>query len=111
VRDLAGLRFDPAHPHPDLSARTLANRQGFPFTPLSADRSERLSFPGETVTVITGDPLGHVPGRRAVVQIDGRRYEVHGEPCAGSCACDARLVPIAVQEKQASGLQLSATLG
>lgn len=60
------------------------------FTPLNETRTERLSFSMESVTVLSGDLDVRGYGKRAVVKIDGKTYNVYGAACSlPSCACDA----------------------
>ena len=58
------------------------------FTPLAEDGRTRLSFPLDTVEVLTGDITSHHVS--AVIRVDGRVYAVRSSPCGGGgCHCDA----------------------
>lgn len=60
------------------------------FTPLNSERTERLSIPADEVTVISGSLETRELGKKAVVSINGKTYEVFGVPCdLPGCNCDA----------------------
>lgn len=67
------------------------------FTPLNETKTERLRFERESVKVISGslDVRGH--GKKAVVEIQGKRYGVYGISCGLSgCICDAYIKEVTV---------------
>ena len=67
---------------------------GLTFTPWNEDKTKRLSFKTEEITVVDGALLTNGRGKQATVEIDGKTYEVFGEPCGLGCRCDARIVEV-----------------
>ncbi|MBK3559775.1 hypothetical protein JHN55_25265 [Streptomyces sp. MBT56] len=72
------------------------------FTPLNADRTKRLTFDAKDVEVLSGDLNVRGLGKKAVVRINGRTYQVYGASCSfPQCACDAFIREIDKQEPAA----------
>ncbi len=60
------------------------------FTPLNSSRTQRLRFNAEDVKTISGNPFVRKLGKKAVVEIKGKRYQVYGAACSlPQCVCDA----------------------
>lgn len=63
------------------------------FTPLNAERTQRLTFPIEQVLLEWGSLHYRMVGAKAGVSIDGKRYTVIGTDCdLEGCTCDSYLV-------------------
>ena len=60
------------------------------FTPLNSDRTERLRIAREKITLISGNLYVRGPGKKAVISVDGKMFQVVGISCGlPHCACDA----------------------
>lgn len=64
------------------------------FTPMDEHRNKRLSFPAAEVKVISGNLNIRRRGKKAVVSIYGKMYDVFGLACGlPNCTCDAKIIP------------------
>jgi len=62
------------------------------FTPLNEERTIRGRFNRSDITVLSGDLFQRKAGRKAVIEIHGRTYQVIGISCGlPNCVCDAYL--------------------
>jgi hypothetical protein len=65
------------------------------FTPLNAERTQRLEFNRDDVKLISGNLHARRLGMKAVIEIHGEKYKVYGISCGlPNCQCDAKIVPI-----------------
>ncbi|NHW45935.1 hypothetical protein HAV21_03360 [Paenarthrobacter sp. MSM-2-10-13] len=97
--DLTKGIFGDNHPTIDGVKREIDKLLDTPtpvFTPLNADRTERLSFPKSEVVLLGGDLDTRGSGKKAIVAINGTTYEVYGIDCGLSgCVCDAYIKEVA----------------
>ncbi|WP_216587768.1 hypothetical protein [Streptomyces brasiliscabiei] len=62
------------------------------FTPLNSDRTQRLVIPMDEVIVLSGSLDTREVGKKAVVSIKGKTFDVIGIPCdLLRCNCDAAI--------------------
>ena len=66
------------------------------FTPLNAEQTKRLSIPIKDVEILSGELFSRGVGKKAVVKIKGKTFNVIGLSCGlPNCQCDSKLVEVA----------------